>query len=73
MIAWLIEVGSPSTYYCAPGDWCSNPNHAYKFSSEQEAQAIATPMGKLTGGFPRCCEHMWDDAAPQPPAGKSDK
>jgi hypothetical protein len=73
MIAWLIEVGSPSTYYCGPGDWCSNPNHAHKFSSEQEAQATAAPMGKLVGGLPRCCEHMWDDAAPpaaQPPDAK---
>lgn len=62
---WLIEVGSPAQYYCGPGDWCSNPNHAAQFGFRDDAMAIACRFGKLSGGTPRAVEHIWSgDSAP---------
>lgn len=54
--AWLIEFGSPAVYYCAPGDWCSNANHAQKFETKEAADLIAATM---TFAKPRVCEHAW--------------
>lgn len=57
--AWLIEFGSPATYYAADGDWCNNPNHAHKFATAEEANAK-----KVTLVAPvdyRVVEHGWDD------------
>lgn len=59
MIAWLIECGSPADYWCAPGDWCSNPNHAHKFATEAEAKAVT--VGMRTMEPVRVCEHQWTD------------
>ena len=56
---WLIEVGSPASYYCGPGDWCSNPNHALQFHCREDAAAVACRFGNLVGGTPRAVEHMW--------------
>jgi hypothetical protein len=58
--AWLIECsfeGGTPDYYCAPGDWCSNPNHAHKFPSREEAEAVSATMQTI--GERRVCEHQW--------------
>lgn len=58
--AWLIEhvEGADVTYYCGPGDWCGNPNHAYKFVDREEAERIMKPMQCIAGSF-RVAEHQW--------------
>lgn len=59
-IAWLIETSDPvgtTLYFCHDGDWCSNPNHAYKFQTQEDAerkrQALVRP-----DAF-RVCDHIW--------------
>ena len=60
MIAWLIEIGDSVTYYwCGPGDWCSNPNHAFKFETEMAAVECKYGLGKMVGGPAHVVEHMW--------------
>lgn len=54
---WLIECGSPTTYFCADGDWCSNPNHAHRFATKEEAQQKA--HGMTTMEPVRVCDHQW--------------
>lgn len=61
MIAWLIEFGSPAIYFCDDGDWCSNANHAHKFTTQGEAQRKADEMRMGDSVVPRVVEHMWDD------------
>lgn len=64
-IAWLIECGiwnefpPPITYFCGDGDWCSNPNHAFKFSTEQEALSKLESMKPFNPENYRVAEHMW--------------
>lgn len=54
--AWLIEHGSPAAYFCGDGDWCSNPNHAYRFVTKDVATAKAETM-PIEGI--RVAEHLW--------------
>jgi hypothetical protein len=61
--AWLIELPSTSTlYWCGPSDWCSNPNHAHKFDTEQEALEVMNEMCVMIDGQPRVCGHSWVSA-----------
>jgi hypothetical protein len=66
MNAFLVEhggLGIPTTYYCGPGDWCTNPNHAKKFETALPAAMIATECterGCISGGY-RVIEHAWVD------------
>jgi hypothetical protein len=62
MNAWLIECAPPlgdTLYFCNDGDWCSNPNHAHKFATAQEANAKRTTM-QLGERF-RVAEHEWPE------------
>jgi hypothetical protein len=52
---WLIECGS--SYFCGDGDWCSNPNHARKFKTHEEAQMKAETVNTLEPV--RVCDHSW--------------
>lgn len=59
--AWLIECVPPLgdvLYFCAVGDWCSNPNHAHKFATEDEARSKYEEMN-LSDKF-RIAEHGWE-------------
>ena len=59
-IAWLIEShfeGAPPDYYCGPASWCSNPNHAFKFKTKEEADAVSA--GMTTIGRRSVVEHDW--------------
>lgn len=59
-VAWLIECGFDQglpDYYCGPGDWCSNPNHAHKFLTKEEAEAVSERM--TTIGARRVADHSW--------------
>lgn len=61
-IAWLIETNNPvdtTLYYCGPGDWCSNPNHAMKWPSEESAQNSETWTQMQYPGNMRIAEHEW--------------
>ena len=47
MNAWLIECApevGDTLYFCGDGDWCSNPNHAHKFATAEEANAKRVTM-----------------------------
>lgn len=58
--AWLIECGSPTSYYCDEGDegdWCSNPNHAWRFATREEAETKAATMTTMEPV--RVAEHAW--------------
>lgn len=60
--AWLIEIEPPIgcvLYYCAPGDWCSNPNHAHRFPVESEALTMLARMQNPLSM--RVAEHEWPD------------
>lgn len=50
--------GSPAQYYCRPGEWCSNPNHADMFTSSEEAWIVAAKM-KPTMQPIRVVDHIW--------------
>jgi hypothetical protein len=57
---WLIEYrlhGQTVSYYCAPGEWCSNPNHAHRFATRQEAEVetFGLPLQNYAVE-----EHAWD-------------
>jgi len=58
---WLIEIGQPSVYYCSPGEWCSNANHAKKFETPEEAHNVLAAFPVLVGGPPRVAGHIWTD------------
>lgn len=63
MNAWLIECAPPigtTLYFCNDGDWCSNPNHAHKFPTAEEANAKRVTM--QVGERFRVAEHEWPDA-----------
>ena len=58
--AWLIECaweGGAPQYYCGPAEWCSNPFHARKFGSREEAEVISEAMTTL--GTRKVTEHSW--------------
>lgn len=60
--AWLIEINPPLgdvLYYCGPGDWCSNPNHAHKFPDKTAAKAVRSAMQNPLNM--RIAEHEWAD------------
>lgn len=60
--AWLIETTDPVStvlYFCNEGDWCSNPNHAHRFPSAEQASMKLASM-QLSQNF-RVAEHMWCD------------
>lgn len=60
--AWLIEIAPPIgdvLYYCGPGDWCSNPIHAYKFHLKANAEAVLAKMQNPQSM--RIAEHEWCD------------
>lgn len=60
--AWLIETNDPvgsTLYYCAPGEWCSNPNHAMKFASESDASASDHWRDMQYPGNMRIAAHEW--------------
>lgn len=59
---WLIEVGMPRIFYCGPGDWCSNPNHALRWKDKADALAELRhfPVSELVGGRAEVCEHVWN-------------
>jgi hypothetical protein len=59
-IAWLIECsfkGGAPGYYCSPGMWCDNPNHAHKFLTKEAAETRSAEM--TTIGTRRVCDHSW--------------
>lgn len=59
-VAWLIECsykGVAPDYYCGPAQWCSNPFHAYKFASREDAEAVSA--GMTTIGDRRVADHSW--------------
>ena len=61
-VAWLIETDDPhgnNLYYCGPGDWCSNPNHAMRFVSEQCAVNSEHWREMQYPGNLRIAEHEW--------------
>jgi hypothetical protein len=66
MNAFLAEHfgdGITTTYYCGPGDWCTNPNHAKKFETALAAASLVLEMterGCIAGAF-RVAEHAWMD------------
>lgn len=43
---WLIESvdNAPTVYFCGPGEWCTNPHHAYKFAVRDAAEANRLSM-----------------------------
>lgn len=58
--AWLLECVPPLgdvLYYCAPGDWCSNPNHAHRFTTKEEGDAMHGTMHN--SAIMRVAEHQW--------------
>jgi len=55
---WLIEARFAPMYYCGPGDWCSNPNHAEQFPTRADAEKVVAEM-KFASGAPRVVEHSW--------------
>lgn len=58
--AWLIETADPvgvTLYFCHDGDWCSNPNHAHKFPTAEQANIKKSSM-QLPSNF-RVAEHEW--------------
>jgi hypothetical protein len=60
-IAWLIECsfqGGKPDYYCGPAEWCSNPYHAHKFKTREEAEAVSAEMATL--GDRRVADHSWE-------------
>ena len=63
--AWLIECGTYNEfppqiiYFCGEGDWCSNPNHAFKFNTEQEAWDKIQIWAPFAPDNYRVTEHMW--------------
>lgn len=63
--AWLIECGLynefPPTivYFCGEGDWCSNPNHAHRFSTEEDAVTKLQSMNAFQPEKYRVEAHMW--------------
>ena len=62
MNAWLIETADPVgtlLYFCAVGDWCSNPNHAKKFATRQEAEEVQRTM--FNPSVARVAEHEWPE------------
>lgn len=61
--AWLLEFQPPvgaTQYYCAPGDWCTNPNHARKFAAKQEADDVHSSMQNRDLMY--VVEHEWVSA-----------
>lgn len=55
---WLIESCSTEpTYWRAPGDWCSNPNHATRFARQMDADMVASTIKSMTPI--RTMEHQW--------------
>lgn len=60
--AWLIETDDPlghTQYYCGPGEWCDNPNHAMKFTSEDAARNADHWREMQYTGNLRIAEHEW--------------
>jgi hypothetical protein len=60
MNAWLIETADPVgtiLYFCAVGDFCSNPNHAHKFASQTDAETVLAQMFNPENF--RVAEHEW--------------
>lgn len=60
--AWLIETADPvgtTLYFCHDGDWCSNPNHAHRFPTAEQASVKLAAM-QVSRNF-RVAEHMWCD------------
>lgn len=58
--AWLVEIALPigdTLYYCGPGDWCSNPNHAHKFPTREAASEVLKSAHDPT--TMRVAEHEW--------------
>lgn len=60
-IAWLIEsvdgVHPDPIYFCGPGDWCGNPNHAHKFATRDAAEANRLSLHN-PDAF-KVTEHIW--------------
>lgn len=59
-VAWLIECsygGGRPEYYCGPAEWCSNPYHAHKFPTKEDADKISDAM--TTIGNRSVTEHSW--------------
>lgn len=64
--AWLIEIAPPigdTLYYCDEGDWCNNPNHAWRFATKAEAEAKQSTMRQ---DLTRVAEHEWCEPITQP-------
>lgn len=60
--AWLIETNDPvgtTLYYCGQGDWCSNPNHAMKWLSEESVRKSESWTQMQYPGNMRISEHEW--------------
>lgn len=58
--AWLIETeGGIPRYYCGPGEWCDNPNHAMKFPTEQAVIDSDHWRNMVYPGHMKIVEHEW--------------
>jgi len=59
-VRFLVVHGKPCeepiAYFCGPGDWCNNPNHAKRFLTREDAKKVADEM---IGSNARVEEHMW--------------
>jgi hypothetical protein len=53
MMYWLIELNSGSQaavlYFSSPSGYCTNPDHATKFLTEDAAEAYMDSIPKATG------------------------
>lgn len=59
-VCWLLEHGSPPTYYCGLGEWCSNTLHAIRFTDKKQAHAVARAIGQeLFGSVPNVIQHVF--------------
>jgi len=52
---FLIECGA--RYYCGPGDWCDNPEHAHRYAAEEQALEVSRHMNTLEER--RVVKHIW--------------
>lgn len=62
---FLIETKgiTPTQYYCGPGNWCTNPDHAVKFHSWEAAVLERSSMPVIAEvdreNNMQITEHQW--------------
>jgi hypothetical protein len=64
--AWLVEMhgtdpsGPLLAYYCGPQDWCLNANHAKKFATKGDTDAIINELNaQAVGNVYLAVDHAW--------------